>query len=206
MLRELFTALRSFPPIPQADAPRLAVESARAFDLIIDFLRGEGTFSHPVINALATLGWYLIGSKEIPVILDPIGKLPSLHFFCALHKRQGQDLVFYALPFGYLDLVRTDQIMQCCALVNMASQGCDYYARRLDPGLTPHRARAYEAELLQALRPLALAEGLPWKLNPYLEGVLHQYPAGLGSLSSKQRYSPPSYPTHSPLEQQGEPQ
>ncbi len=119
--------------------------------------------------------------------------LPSLHFFCMLYRNHQKDVVFYALPYGYLDLVRADQVMQCCALVNMASQGCDYYAHRLDPAHSPRRAQAYEAELLLVLRPLVLAEGLPWKLNSYLQGVLHTYPSGLSSLPATQRYTPPSY-------------
>ncbi len=126
------------------------------------------------------------------MVLDPFeGKLRSLHFLSM--QTPSTRWAFFALPYGYLDLVRGDPIMQLCAIVNMASQGCDYYTHRLDPLHTPQRARAYEGELLLALRPQLVDERLPGELNAYLQGVLEQYPEGLGSLPLNQRYAPPLY-------------
>lgn len=193
MLDAFLSTLRSLPSVPRSDLSRLATESTRAFDLIIDFLRNEAHLSHRALHALLTLYWHLIGSKAIPLLLDPFeGQLPSLHFFALLPPLSPRPLAFYALPYGFLDLVRADPVMQCCALVNMASQGCDYAAHRLDRAHTPERASAYEAEFLLALRPLLQREGLPWELNAYQQGVLHRFPFGLDSLSLSQRYFPPA--------------
>ncbi len=191
MLRELFSALRSLPLVGPS---QLATEGGRAFDLMVDFLRSPETLPHPAINALVGLCWYLIGHRDIPMLLDPFeGQLTSLHLLCYGSKSSGVERAIYSMPYSYLDLVRADPLMQCCAIVNMASQGCDYCTRHLDPVHTPQRAQAYEAELLLALLPLAQAEGLPWQMNPYLQGVLQAYPSGLASLPADQRYEPPSY-------------
>lgn len=189
MIRTFFQTLESLPASPQSDVQLLVRESTRAFDLLIDFLRSNETFPHPLLNRLLTLCWRLIGNKEIPMILDPWKTVPSLHLLCIGEQ------AWFLMPWEYLDLVRSDPLMQLCAVINMASQGCDYRTHHLGR-FSSQRAQAYEAEALLALRPLLLAESLPWKLNPYLEEVLRRYPSGLANLPEQMRYTPPAYRPH----------
>ncbi len=197
MIRPFFATLQALPVVSPADPSRLEAAAARAFHLILDFVRDEQNVAHPALHAMTTLCWHWLTRQQIFVYLDTSkGRLPSLSFYGVLSPgpQASQMGAGYLLPYGYLDLIREDPLMQCCAVVHMASRGCDYATYHLAPVLTELRARAYEAEFLLLWRPLMQREGLPWKLNRYLEGVLSTYPAGLSSLPQVLHYTPPTSP------------
>lgn len=167
--------------------------NAHAMNLLVDFLRDPSRLCHPQINQLVTLLWRLVGNHEITTVPDQWNlRRPSQAF--VIFGSRVQQIALIVFPLNFLALVKRDPMMQLGAVVNMASQGRDYFSHHLDPH-TQVRARAYEAELLTLLPGMHQREYLTWQNNAYQDEVVRDYPCGLSSLPSPLQYPTPTYPT-----------